>query len=316
MSVRTVFGPVPSRRFGRSLGVDIIPRKLCTLDCVYCEVGRTDKRGLARREYLPTELILKDVREAIEAHPSVDCITFSGSGEPTLHSGLGELLRATRQMTKVPLVVLTNGTLLWKEDVRNDLLAADIVCPSLDAVSEDVFRRIDRPHPRLTAVQVIDGLVEFRRKFTGQLWLEVLFVQGMNDDDDEVWLLRQAIDRISPDKVQINTVVRPPAEPWAHPVSHERLEQIRSMLGPRAEIITPARERSCAPAPIPHDEEILGVVARRPMSAADVAAGLGSDLGAIALALDALVAAGRLRIIEFEGSRFYAVPETASFSVN
>lgn len=315
MSVRTVFGPIPSRRFGRSLGVDVIPRKLCTLDCVYCEVGRTDKRGLARREYIPNDLILKDLSEAIAVHPGIDCVTFSGSGEPTLHAGLGDLLRAARRLTGVPLVVLTNGTLLWKEDVRNDLMAADIVCPSLDAVSEDVFRRIDRPHPRLTAVQIIEGLVEFRRQFPGTMWLEVLFVQGMNDDDEEVWLLRQAIDRIAPDKVQINTVVRPPAEPWAHPVPHERLEQIRSMLGPRAEIISPARERSCAPALLPSDQEILGVVARRPMSAVDVAAGLGADTAPVMSALDALVAAGRLRIVEFEGNRFYAIPETG-FSVN
>jgi wyosine [tRNA(Phe)-imidazoG37] synthetase (radical SAM superfamily) len=313
--VRTVFGPVPSRRFGRSLGVDVIPRKLCTLDCVYCEVGRTDKRGLARREYIPTDLILNDIREALAAHPDIDCVTFSGSGEPTLHAGLGDLLRGTRRVTSVPLVVLTNGTLLWKPDVRDDLMAADIVCPSLDAVSEDVFRRIDRPHPRLTAVQVIEGLVEFRRQFPGKIWLEVLFVQGMNDDDEEVWLLRQAIDRIAPDKVQINTVVRPPAEPWARPVPHERLEQIRTMLGPRAEIISPTRERSCAPAPLPSDQEIINVIARRPMSAADVASGLGIETGPIATALDALVSTGRLRVVEFDGQRFYAVPETG-FSVN
>lgn len=315
MIVRTVFGPVPSRRFGRSLGVDVIPRKLCTLDCVYCEVGRTDKRGLARREYIPTDLILNDLREALAAHPDLDCVTFSGSGEPTLHSGIGELLRAARRLTTAPLVVLTNGTLLWKPDVRDDLMAADIVCPSLDAVSEDVFRRIDRPHPRLTAVQVIEGLVQFRRQFSGKIWLEVLFVQGMNDDDEEVWLLRQAIDRIEPDKVQINTVVRPPAEPWARPVPHERLEQICSMLGPRAEIISPTRERSCAPAPLPSDQEIVNVVARRPMSAVDVASGLGVDAGPIVSALDALVATGRLRIVQFEGQKFYAVPETG-FSVN
>lgn len=314
--MRTVFGPVPSRRFGRSLGVDVIPRKLCTLDCVYCEVGRTDKRGLARREYLPTDLILRDLREALALHPTVDCVTFSGSGEPTLHAGLGELLRAARGLTRVPLVVLTNGTLLWKEDVRNDLLGADIVCPSLDAVSEDVFRRIDRPHPRLTAVQVIEGQVAFRRQFAGQIWLEVLFVQGMNDDDDEVWLLRQAIDRIAPDKVQINTVVRPPAEPWAHPVPFDRLEQIRQMLGPKAEIIIPTRERSCAPAPLPRDEEIIGVVARRPMSAADVAAGLGADKTPVVQVLEALVASGRLRIVEFEGNRFYGIPEPSPFSTN
>jgi wyosine [tRNA(Phe)-imidazoG37] synthetase (radical SAM superfamily) len=315
VSVRTVFGPVPSRRFGRSLGVDVIPRKLCTLDCVYCEVGRTDKRGLARREYIPTDIILKELRAALAAHPGVDCVTFSGSGEPTLHAGLGDLLRAARQMTSAPLVVLTNGTLLWKEDVRKDLTTADIVCPSLDAVSEDVFRRIDRPHPRLTAVQVIEGLVEFRRQFQGKMWLEVLFVLGMNDHDEEVWLLRQAIDRIAPDKVQINTVVRPPAEPWAHPVSHERLEQIRTMLGPRAEIISPTRERSCAPAHLPSDQEMLDVVARRPMSAVDVAAGLGVDSATVASALDALVASGRLRIVEFEGNRYYALPE-AGFAVN
>ena len=310
MTVHAVFGPVPSRRFGRSLGVDVIPRKLCTLDCVYCEVGRTDKRGLARRAYIPTELIVRELREALLAHPDVECVTFSGSGEPTLHEGLGDLIRTAKGLTAVPVVVLTNGTLLWREDVRRDLLQADIVCPSLDAVSEDVFRRIDRPHPRLSAAEIIEGQVAFRREFTGKIWLEILFVQGMNDHDEEVSLLRAAIERINPDKVQINTVVRPPAEPWAHPVPQDRLEAIRAMLGPKAEIIVPTRERSCAPAPLPTDDEIISVVARRPMSAIDVATGLGADPGAVGRRLDALCSSGRLRIVEFSGKRFYALPES------
>lgn len=307
--MRTVFGPVPSRRFGRSLGVDVIPRKLCTLDCVYCEVGRTDKRGLARREYIPTDLIIRELREALREHPDVDCVTFTGSGEPTLHEGLGELLRAAKQMTKAPLVVLTNGSLFWKADVRRDLVLADIVCPSLDAVTEEVFRRIDRPHPRLSAAQIVEGQIVFRQEFAGKIWLEILFVQGMNDHDEEVVKLREAIERIKPDKVQINTVVRPPAEPWAHPVSPERLEEIRTMLGPRAEIITPTRERSCAAAPLPTDAEILAAVARRPMSPADVSSGLGADASAVSRRMEELCAGGRLRIVEFEGKQFYALAD-------
>jgi len=231
------FGPVPSRRLGLSLGVDVIPKKLCSLDCVYCEVGVTDKRGLARKEYLPANEILAEVKEVIAEYPDLDHITISGSGEPTLNSKIGDIIRGIKKMTKVPVAVLTNGTLLDNPEVRHDLMDADIVSPSLDAVSTDVFEKVDRPNPKLRIDNIIDGIKSFRREFKGRMWIEILFVKGMNDHDEEVFKMKQVLDEIRPEKIHLNTVIRPPAYAIAQPVGEERLKEIQKILGERSEII-------------------------------------------------------------------------------
>lgn len=306
----TVFGPVTSRRLGRSLGVDIIPRKLCTLDCVYCEVGRTDKRGFARKEYVPTDLILRELEEALRLHTDIDCVTYSGSGEPTLHSRLGELLRKTHTLTSVPVAVLTNGTLLWREDVRAELLHADIVCPSLNAISEDIFRRINRPHPRLNAALVLEGLIAFREMFRGRYFLEILFVQGLNDSEEEVEALRHACDLIRPDRIDINTVVRPPAEPWAKPVPFGRLVEIRNVLGPSADILV-RHDAGCIGRPQEvHEEDIIAMLSRRPMPLQEIAASFAADPDAVQPHLAHLVLRGVVHAVRHGDEEFFvATPD-------
>ncbi len=301
----TIFGPVSSRRLGRSLGVDIIPRKLCTLDCVYCEVGRTDRRGFARKEYVPADLILRELKEALILHTDLSCVTYSGSGEPTLHSRLGDLLRTTHTLTPLPVAVLTNGTLLWKEEVRNELLHADIVCPSLNAVSEDIFRRINRPHPRLNAPLVLDGLAAFREVFHGKYFLEILFVRGLNDSDDEVEALREACERIRPDRIDINTVVRPPAETWAHPVAYDRLMEIRNILGPTAEILV-RHDVGCLGPPHPvDDDEIIAMLSRRPMPLTEIAESLATDSHLVQPHLQSLVSRGAIQAVLHDGEEYF-----------
>lgn len=231
------FGPVPSRRLGLSLGVDVIPKKLCSLDCVYCEVGVTDKRGLARKEYLPANEILAEVKELIAEYPDLDHITISGSGEPTLNSKVGDIIRGIKKMTKVPVAVLTNGTLLNLLEVRRDLMDADIVSPSLDAVSADVFKKVDRPNPKLHIDTIIDGIKAFRQEYKGRMWIEILFVKGMNDHDEEVFKMKQVLDEIKPERIHLNTVIRPPAYAAAQPVGEIRLKEIQKILGERSEII-------------------------------------------------------------------------------
>ncbi|MEX2088906.1 MAG: radical SAM protein, partial [Bacteroidota bacterium] len=234
---RYIFGPVPSRRLGRSLGVDVIPHKLCNLDCVYCEVGPTDKRAMRRQEYCPADAIIAELKEALAEQPEIDTITFSGAGEPTLNSKLGEIIHATKGLSALPVAVLTNGTLLYLEAVRNDLREADIVLPSLDAVSSRMFGMVNRPHPALQIETIIEGLKTFRKEFHGQIWLEILFVKGLNDERSEVERLRRAVREIQPDKVQLNTIIRPPTNAVFEPVAEKELFRLRELFGETCEVI-------------------------------------------------------------------------------
>jgi wyosine [tRNA(Phe)-imidazoG37] synthetase (radical SAM superfamily) len=272
---RYVFGPVPSRRLGRSLGVDVIPKKLCNLDCIYCEVGRTDKRAMRRMEYLPAADIVAEVREALATHPPIDYVTFSGSGEPTLNSALGEIIREVKQFTTIPIAVITNGTLLYLEEVRRDLQHADVVLPSLDCATMEMFQKLNRPHPKLTVGAIVEGLKTFREEYRGQIWLEILLVKGYNDSDQEILLLKEILNEIQPDKIQLNTVVRPPSESWAQPVDEERMKEIQQMLGDRAEIIAAfGKEVRQSNATIDVGD-ILALLRRRAMTADDLAEAMG-----------------------------------------
>jgi len=200
---RFVYGPVPSRRLGHSLGVDILPFKTCSLDCVYCQLGSTGKTTNRRRAYFSPRDVLAQIRAVLDSGQRVDHITFSGSGEPTLNANLGRIIRGLKKITNVPVAVLTNGTLLTRKDVRGDLLAADVVAPSLDAVPARLFRAVNRPHPSLDAGRVVKGLARFRREFRGQIWLEIMLVKGVNDTPDHIRDLRTAVAAIRPDRLQL-----------------------------------------------------------------------------------------------------------------
>jgi wyosine [tRNA(Phe)-imidazoG37] synthetase (radical SAM superfamily) len=287
-----IFGPVPSRRLGLSLGVDVIPKKVCTLDCVYCEVGPTDKRALRRREYFPAEAIIAEVEQALSARAGIDYVSFSGSGEPTLNSKLGEIIRAVKQSTSIPVAVITNGTLLSWEDVRYDLLDADVVLPSLDAVTQEVFERIDRPHPQLRIESIIEGLKQFRKEFKGQLWLEIMFAKGYNDSEDETRRMKDVIKQIQPDKIQLNTVTRPPSENGVEPVSHERLKEIQTVFGERCEIIGLFDKRDGEQSTKSSPAEILALLERRAMTLDGLMSSQNATRDSIVDSLRALKAAG------------------------
>jgi wyosine [tRNA(Phe)-imidazoG37] synthetase (radical SAM superfamily) len=263
-----VFGPVPSRRLGRSLGIDPVPLKTCNWNCVYCQLGRSVPMRHDRAEYVPREAILRQVEDALAAAPpgSIDWITFVGSGEPTLHSSLGWLMRRVRTLTNLPLAVITNGSLLSDPAVRDELSATDAVLPSIDAGTSATYRRIDRPWPSLTLDAHIAGLIEFRSLYTGTLWAEVMLIDGMNNTDSELLALRQALESIHPDRVSVLSPIRPQAEAWVRCASNESLARAQAFLGAVAP--TP----SAAPAAWGRlsDEglrdEILSVVTRHPMS--------------------------------------------------
>lgn len=222
-----LFGPVPSRRLGMSLGIDLVPHKVCSLNCVYCEVGRTTKLTIERREYVLYDKVVGELEHYFASSPNPDYITFSGSGEPTLNTRIGDILSFIKKTKpEIPVAVLTNGTLFNESKLRKELSKADIVLPSLDAASKSVFKKINKPHRHLNIADCINGLEAFRNEYTGQIWLEVLILPGYNNSDQELQLLKQAFIRIRPDKIQLNTLDRPGVLKDLESISYTELRKI------------------------------------------------------------------------------------------
>jgi len=299
-----LFGPVPSRRLGRSLGVDLIPPKTCTYDCIYCEVGATTRQTRERFAY-QTEAIIAALAEYLrDPAPAPDVITLAGSGEPTLNLGLGRILAAIKEMTTIPVAVLTNGVLLYLPEVRRELAAADVVLPSLDAAREATYRAINRPLPELTLKSLLQGLKDFRREYRGQIWLEVMLLKGLNDTPEELTLLRQALAEIAPDKIQLNTAVRPVVEAAARPLDRGDMEAAAAYLGGPVEVIA-AFHRADIAAARGGDDDFVEMLSRRPMTAADVAKALGLPLAQVKARLKRLQAAGRVVFNRYHDQEFY-----------
>jgi len=298
-----VFGPVPSRRLGRSLGVDLVPMKTCTYDCVYCQLGRTTCKTVARKEWVPLQQVLDEVREKVQSRP--DYITLSGSGEPTLFTPIDKLIAGIRGFTDIPIAVLTNGSLLGDVEVRRGLLGADLAVPSLDAGNNDMFQRINRPHPSISFEQMLEGLIAFRRMFKGQYWLEVFLLGDVDPDSVEIADLRRCVDKIQPDRVQLNTVTRPPAETWAVAVHRSRLEEIAAKLAPKAEVIAEFHENAGEIIDQPGHEEILSMLKRRPCTIDDIVGGLGMHRVEAIKFVESLLLGKLVEEIQFSGKRYY-----------
>ena len=272
---RFLFGPVPSRRLGLSLGVDIIPPKTCTQDCVYCQLGSRATPRIERGHFAPAQEVLAELATRLERGLTADHITFSGSGEPTLHRGLGGMIRGVHDLTDIPAAVITNGTLLSDPEVRADCAAADVVLPSLDAGDETTFRLINRPHPTITFEGFVDGLCEFRRVYRGRFWLEVFLVEPINTTDEQIEKIARLIERIGPDRVDLNTAVRPTTEPGICAVDPARMARIAAHLGPRAQIVADFDRPAPSRSELALVDRVLDVLQRRPCTANELAASLG-----------------------------------------
>ena len=272
--LRRVFGPVPSRRLGISLGLDVIPYKTCSLDCLYCECGRTTDKTCERRRFFPPKELSDELVALLPSIPRLDFMTFSGSGEPTLNSDLGGMIAAIKGIAVAPLAVLTNGTLLGRADVRADLLGADVVLPSLDAATAPGFARINQPAAGIDVAAIIDGMAAFRAEYSGKIWMEVFILKGVNDGEEELAALEKALRRIRPDKVQLNTLDRPPAYPGVASADFALLERIRAgWQGLAVEIIKRARHREEIPAFSSNlENSLLNTIRRRPLTLDDLAA--------------------------------------------
>jgi wyosine [tRNA(Phe)-imidazoG37] synthetase (radical SAM superfamily) len=298
-----IFGPVPSRRLGLSLGVDLIPPKTCTYDCLYCEVGKTTCHTIETGPFVSMNEIAAELEKALlSGRP--DTITLAGSGEPTLNSEIDSIISLIKKRTDIPIAILTNGSLFWKEEVRARVLGADMILPTLSTVFEDTHRIIHRPCHGLDLPAIIRGIKDLRMQYNGLIFLEVILLAGINDTEKEIEGLKRAIEEISPDRIQLNTVIRPPSNIKARPVSPSRMEEIKNYFGDMAQIIaySPAENKT---EPDPVNSSIIEMAKRRPVRMTDIAQALNITNEETMSMLKDMIRKGEISERPHEGEIFY-----------
>ncbi len=305
MTENIIYGPVPSRRLGLSLGVDLVPYKVCSYNCVYCQIGPTKKTTVDRKPYVSSEDILSQLFHRLKEGISPDYITLAGSGEPTLNSEIKRIIHRIKEQTDIPVTVLTNGSLLSDETVRNDICDADVVLPSLDAADESVFNQINRPHPDILFERMVDGLIEFRKIYAKQIWLEIFLIDGINATETYMASFKRRIRDMQPDKIHLNTAVRPTAESSIHAVSQAKLQHFCKILGDKAEVIAPFKRTDLKEGTNVIQKDLLNMLARRPCTLEDLSAGLGLHKNEILKYLDAILAERLIKIENINGKSFY-----------
>lgn len=297
MQYNHIFGPVLSRRLGISLGVDLVFHKICSMDCVYCECGKTTQVTLERKEYVCFRDVIKELDHYWFHNADPDYITFSGSGEPTLNSRLGDVIDYIKEKKpQIKVAVLTNSSLFFDPAVRKALLKADLVMPSLDAVSKKAFVQINRPDKEIDAREIVEGIRAFAKEFKGKIWLEVFVLPGFNDSRSDLLLLKEAIHKIHPDRVQINTLDRPGTLPDIRPASGAELEKIIQILAfPHIEII--AKTDGSVRAQIQRDDvkaAIVETIHRRPCTKKDLLQILGVEKQVMDTCINTLEQEGKI----------------------
>jgi len=269
--LKYLFGPIISRRLGNSLGIDIVPMKTCTLDCIYCECGKSSQINIEPREYIPSEEIIKEIRNYLKNNSPPDFFTFSGGGEPTLNSGIGKIIDFIKDINpNLKIALITNGTLLVNPEVRRKIIRADVIMPSMDAVSANIFNKINRPAKGISPDDIIDGIDMLKKESAAEVWVEVFLIPGINDMKSELRLIKEALLKISPDRVQLNTLDRPALYKNIQPLSAAKLSQITKFMQPlNTEVIAaPIRVKIDSLALTP--DEILHILSRRPLTLEDM----------------------------------------------
>jgi len=300
-----VFGPVPSRRLGLSLGVDLVPFKTCSYDCIYCQLGRTTTKTIKRDEYVSISEIIESLKVKLSTKP--DYITLSGSGEPTLYSKIGGLIEKIKGLTKIPVAVLTNGSLLWIRDVREQLKDADLILPSLDAGDETHFSYVNRPHPEISFSTMVDGLISFRDEFKGKIWLEVFLIDGVTGTESAIRKIAGIAKEINPDKIQLNTVTRPPTEKFAFEVLKDKLSKWVKHFGKNAEIIADFKRISrcnISRQLKSIQDEIIAMISRRPCTSEDISIGLSLKRDKTTKYIDDLMKSNKISCVR-KGSKIF-----------
>jgi wyosine [tRNA(Phe)-imidazoG37] synthetase (radical SAM superfamily) len=300
-----VFGPVPSRRLGLSLGIDLIPPKTCSYNCLYCQLGPTTHKTITEGNWVSAEVIVQEAAERL-SQSKTDVATLAGSGEPTLYADIERVIDGLKGLSGIPVALLTNGSLFWREALRRRVMRADIILPTLTSVFEETFQRIHRPHPELRLGQVLSGLGALRQEYRGSLWLEVVLLKGINDSPEELLGLKRAIKEISPDKIQLNTVVRPPSDSRAVALDSRSLEEIKAFFGDAAEVVSEFSFEGRGSHQGPVEDGLVQTVSRRPMRASDAAEVLGLSVSEAGDLLKDLCERGILRAIRQSGETYYA----------
>jgi len=283
--MKHIFGPVPSRRLGASLGIDLVPYKTCSYDCVYCQLGGTTNKTVERKGYVQIDAVITELKSLLASLESprkaIDYITLSGSGEPTLNSEIEVLLQEFKAITDIPVAVITNGSLLYREDVRDALRNADLIVPSLDAVTEEVFQKVNKPHSSLSVEKIIDGIKELNKSFAGEMWLEIMLVKGINDGQEEIERIAELAAEMDLEKIQLNTVIRPPTEKIALPLNEEEMQRIKEIIGEKAEIIAHFDRKKEKIYSGDVEKEILAMLGRRPCTALDISSALSLHINEV-----------------------------------
>lgn len=308
MQYNTLFGPVPSRRLGISLGVDLVPMKTCTLNCIYCECGKTSHLTLERKEYVSFESVKKELTHYLAHHARPDYITFSGSGEPTLNSKIGDVIRFLKdRVPDVPVAVLTNSTLFSQKQVRSDIKNAGVVIPSLDAATEKIFKKINRPPPHLYVETIIEGLIRFRKEYRGKIWLEVFIIPGMNDTTTELNALKLVIEKIRPDQIHLNTLDRPGSVSMLRTATRKELERVLDVLQMEnaAIVADPPEHKALFAYRKDTAAAILDTIARRPCTSKDLSEILGLQVNEVDTYLKSLKADEKIKIVKQKRGLFY-----------
>ncbi|MGB9720050.1 MAG: radical SAM protein [bacterium] len=300
-----IYGPVPSRRLGYSLGIDLLIPKTCTYNCIYCQLGKTTNQTLKRKKYVPSRMILKELSHLLRTKTRIDYITFSGSGEPTLSSDIGLLIKKIRRLTKIPVAVITNSSLMHKKDVQKGLLSADVILPTLTTVQEKTFRKIHRSIPAITAKKIVNGLIRFRKCYKGKIWLEVMLIKGLNDSKQEIQALKKIIRRIKPDRIHLNTVVRPPSEKFARPLSISELKRIKKIIGRNCEIVAEFKKPGNVSKFKDNNEMVLQYLRRRPATLIDMNKSLGINQSELIKNLERLLKSRKIKKKRYGGRIFY-----------
>ena len=299
-----VFGPVPSRRLGRSLGVDLISPKTCSFDCLYCQVGRTTRKTVDTGCFVPLAEIAAEIKDKL-LRSAPDTVTLAGSGEPTLYSHIDGVIDCIKGLTDIRVALLTNGSLFWREEIRRRVLHADLILPTLSTAFETTFQWIHRPHPALVLSRIVEGLKALRREYDGLFFLEVVLLAGINDNERELEGLKRLLAVIAPDKIQLNTVVRPPADRRAVSLDKKRLEEIKVFFGKGTEIVAETAAGEGKAGKDSAAREFLDMVERRPLTAMDASKALGLSMGEVDDLLHALLIKGRIRRLEQSGKTYY-----------